>query len=872
MSTWPIDAIHNTFFISLDYGLIGAGLLLDPTGTHRAETVDQNKWAFTRFPSSTGIEFVPTRYIWKILPGDPNYKFLNVESLSGEATSLASSANDAIRTDGIFHYIPHEVLYPLSRESHLTTEAGKVFDPSVINTSAIGVLPPTPQSRFLPTRCFSFIQNQHDEGNHFLYLCKPSTWMFQATPKLQSALGMESHPFPLHVPAFHLHPYPSWKFQEPILQVMFGPQASSLLYVLTATEVVLFKISYHILFLEQDDSPAFISAIPLRFIYAKDVYDSDAFAHMSSHPSDPSLFATISVSGNWKIWQILEDGYREYLSGTFQANYEVALSSSTLASKSNDKDQRKTSTSSESRYRIIWEGSSFGLLLANDKAVVHFLPSNPSAPRLLYKCEENSHILQVSSEVLHVASEFFILTTDSVIWMDLQQPLQSLLVWKHHRSRDPTLQLKVFNAFIDSIYVSVFSRLNGIIQEFHFSRDRTLAVSSGPPFLLLHDIQVPIQSLAMQPCYFIDSEEDQSTQSSYVDSPFWSVIVHRSDGSLAINLLCEKSSSEIYELEEVNDSTRFLASLKYLNLNDEEKVELDNVEEEAEFYKAYVVHPSIKRLQNWLISEAKDPKLISLNDLSTLLQNDLQVNRTLPNELILTLSDLLQNKILSTQFEGLDDVVKYIKGTVIPGYFPYISNLRLPMNTTDGSHAKELSKNLSKVWITPLASDANFKSVVDLRLNALHHITNYVLISSIGFAKLLPGSSADVSLESFQNVELSFISPFQTKQLVKLHEDASEILKGWTLGKVNTTYNIGDSAVDISEPVTSQTLEFSEPSLSSFVLPSSQIATVQSEDVLPPSQSSSFPEFSSQATPVMSQVVTGKFGARQKKKKKRSGF
>ncbi|EPX71627.1 RNA polymerase I transcription factor subunit Rrn6 [Schizosaccharomyces octosporus yFS286] len=871
MSTWPADAIYNTSFISLDYGLVGAGQLLDSSGTHRASTVDQNKWAFTRSPFHADSGFVQTKYTWKILPGDSNYKFPNIGRLSSEATSLASSANDAIRTDGIFCYIPHEVLYPLSRESYLTTEAGKVFDSSIINTSAIGILPATPQSRFLPTQCFAFIQNQKEEGNHFLYLCKPSTWMFQATPKLQSALGMESQPFSLHVPAFHLHPYPSWKFQEPILQVMFGPEASSLLYVLTATEVVLFKISYHILFLEQSDFPAFISAIPLRFLYAKDVYDSDAFVHMSSHPSDPSLFATVSASGNWKLWQILEDGYREYLSGTFQATYDAALSHIPFASKSDDTDQQEVPSPSKNRYRIIWEASSFGLLLANEEAVVHIHPSNPSIPRLLYKCDKDSAILQVSSEVLHVASEFFILTTDAVIWMDIQQPIQPLLVWKHHRSRDPTLQMKVFNAFIENIYVSLYSGLNGIIQEFHFSKDRALAISSGPPFLLLHDIQVPIQSLTMQPCYFIDAEDGQTTQDSRFDSPFWSVIVHRSDGSITINLICEKSSSELYEIEEVNDSTRHLASLKYLSLDDREK-DVDNFEKEAEVYKTYIIHPSVRKLQNWLTSKTEESGLISLNDFSIQLKNDLQDKQMLFSESIVTLFDLLQSKKLSTQFKGLDEVVDYIKGTAIPEYFPHISHLSLSSNNSDALHSKELLENLSRVWVTPLASNTEFKSLIDFRLNTLHHISNYVLMSSVGFAKLFPGSTEDVNLESFKSAELSFISPFQTKQPVKLHEDASEMLKGWSLGKVNTTYNIGDSSVDISEPLTSQTLEFTEPSLSSFVLPSSQIATVHSEDALPPSQSSSFPEFSSQATPVMSQVVTGKYGARPKKKKKRSGF
>ncbi|EPY50448.1 RNA polymerase I transcription factor subunit Rrn6 [Schizosaccharomyces cryophilus OY26] len=872
MSTWPIDAIHNTSSVHMDYGLVGAAQLLDPYGTRRSETIDQNRWTFTRFPSPTGIGFVPTKYIWKILPGDSTYRFPKIESLSSEATSLALSANDAIRADGIFHFIPHEILYPLSRESHLITEASKVFDAWVINTSAIGVLPSTPQSRFLPTRCFAFIQNQQDEGNHFLYLCKPSTWMFQATSKLQSAMGMESQPFSLQVPTFYLHPYPSWKFREPILQVMFGPEASALLYVRTATELVLFKISYHILFLEQVDSPTFISAIPLRFFYAKDVYDSDAFAHMSSHPSDPSLFGTISTSGDWKIWQILEDGYREYLSGTFHDTYEVALSSTEEASKNDEKHQQEPSIPSGYMYRIIWECFSFGVLLANEEAVVHLLPSEPSTPRLLYKCQERSRILQVSSELLPVRSEFFLLTTDSVIWMDLQQPLQPLLVWKHHRNRDPTLRMTVCATFIENIYVSVFSQLNGIIQQFHFSKDRTLAVSSGPPFLLLNNVEIPVHSLHLQPCYFIDVENDQSPEESYFDSPFWSAIVHRSDGSLTMNLLCEKSSSEIYELQEENDSTRFLASLKYLNLNDEEKLDFENGEEEIDFYKAYIVHPSVKKLQKWLTSEAYGRKSISFNDLSSRLQGDMQVNHHFPSKMILTLADLMRDNKFSSRFGSLNDVVSYIKGTVIPKYLPNISKLELPLRLGDDLHVKALSNDLSEIWISPLSSNTNFKSTMDLRLNAVYHIINCVLMSSVGFTEFLPSSVADTDLESSESTELSFISPFQTKQPVKLHEDASQMLKGWNLGKITTTYNIGDSAVDISEPLTSQTLDFNEPSLSSFVLPSSQIATVHSEDVIPPSQSSSFPESSSQATPIMSQVVTGKFGARPKKKKKRSGF
>ncbi|KAL2315093.1 RNA polymerase I transcription factor subunit Rrn6 [Schizosaccharomyces pombe] len=868
MSTWPIDAISKKPSVSLDYGIIGACQLLNPSGYHRAEKVENNEWTFARYDSYTGVELVDLDKRWDILSLNPNYKLPKLTELPAEATNSTRKATSSSFGLSVCRYVPRNLFSSLAKESQLASSAESIYNPHILNTFCLGKTAPSDKNRYTTTECLACSKISNETAENLLFLCLSSPWIFRASPTLQNTATFEEFPFYLNVSAFEFAEDPIWKFSQPVRQLVFSNGEPSLLFALSSCELVIFQVTYDLMFLDEPNTPGCLSAIPLRFLYADDVYNSDSFANVSVHPTDNSFFLTTSSSGRWTIWQFLDDGYRECFGSSFKESLQQALCSAPTSSIAYHKEEINPDNTI---YRAKWEEYFGGVILHNAFFILHVSLGEVPDFHLLFHCSSDVRILQVVNDSMPIKSEFFILTTESVLWMDIQHPQKPLLEWKHNRKLDPTLKITVTATFSQNIYVSVYSQMNGVVQQIHFSKDRALPVSGSHPFLLLNEVQVPIRSLIIQPCYFFESSEFD--RQGPFDSPFWSAIIDKADGSLSLHILCEKSSLKIYNLEELTGSSQVAMKFKTItpsvntseddSANDQEIISTPN----SDFQQL-----SLSRLYHVLCSNRNKKNTITLDEFASKVPDFVEAFDSINHDVIITLSELYDGFPLKGTFTNVAEIISHLEGTELSFYFPYMFGINYNNASFFYTSVDSIASLIHRRWESNTDKSVEIPCFQPSQRRSIKNVIHYLFLSSIGVSreKIFDPSLSRKEIDSTDL--LTFIKPFYDTEGLELNEDVRNILENWEIGKISSTYVIGDSAVETEDPSSSQFSDFYISQQQSSVLPSSQIATVFSQEDVP-NFSSLYSESSSQTIPIMSQVVSGKYGSRpSKKKKKRSGF
>ncbi|CCJ28522.1 unnamed protein product [Pneumocystis jirovecii] len=216
---------------------------------------------------------------------------------------------------------------------------------------------------------------------------------------------------------------------------------------------------------------ASITAVPLVIIENYDTENSE-HSDIIFDFSNKNQLVVINKKGNWSLWNI-EGRYRT-----------IEKSSSNVLEDIGQND---------GWWKMDWGSSSKSIIVSGRRKTGLFDLRDPSKQHLLYSLSNSDNILDFWKTSQNL-SDFFILTTSEVCWLDERQPGKPLLSWKHYRSYDPSLKI-IIDEYFGNFNLILYSNINPIKSCYQFSLKGNLPFSSIFPYELQNSQNTSITSI-----------------------------------------------------------------------------------------------------------------------------------------------------------------------------------------------------------------------------------------------------------------------------------------------------------------------------------------------------------------------------------------
>ncbi|EEB05203.1 RNA polymerase I transcription factor subunit Rrn6 [Schizosaccharomyces japonicus yFS275] len=896
MSSWPLDAVEHTPYVSLDFGVLGSCALVDSETGKPTRSPGHYEWQFTKTDNDNQKKLIQTPYNWEVVSNFFDKKAVDYVDVYSSASSVAYRSLSYLRSAEKSVYVPEDLLLPSLKESFVLDHVFPTFTPDVTSLMTVGAVSNMRKNPSLSQDQCLAVAGGQQRTSLFLALAIP--WKFHVSPldpnatnEIDPSAGVfHKGPQMLHVPAFQMNPFPAHQFLQPIEQLQFGSHSSSWLYVRTASEIVLFHVRYDEK-VKAETSYRLVTDV-VYSVRASELCGHTTFVDFCIHPDDENLVVAITRTGEWFVWKYEGGTYNVLHRGKFHQQLDRAKKNIfPEAVQQTEKKQEKNPF-----YRIRWSYKRDAIVIIDASHILR-VSLRAKKPKILLSAD---HILQVSTyDAWANRSHVFVLTSEEVLWMDESKGV--LLAWKHNRMCDPTLQLQVSVANPDqnteNYNVFVFSKLNGIVQVFTFEMQRGLPVSPLSPYALYSKgLANSLVHLLVLPCVFWDAATKERSI-----APWFVAIRFNTTGYLGLTLFGSGTAVDNYNIRPLNSSSRSLLTMDY---GDE-----DSDSSENENWRAFMTAngKNAMRMHNFYMAifGCFNENRPNGGEFLTSAYESIRLAYEQSNKGITLLYDCFPNILLSdwqpcklSVLEGLRSIASGL-GTL---YELNVTERSVATNEsmdvdmdqgtffssqTIGTQIEQQQPLPTSVLgipylISSWTEDSGSISAVlrCLRAAALSDTEFVLLCSSLGLsAEAVRVPDTSVEREEMANV-LAPLQPFvaHTLDVSSLHPDTEEILGAWKLGDPTRLDLLSLPEESTSLPPASQEFEPVLPSLSQ-PLPRRRIPTLSQTTGPPPvsqfsqpsSLSASMP--ASQPTIVMSQVVTGKFGGRPKKKKKaRSGF
>ncbi|ODQ54265.1 hypothetical protein SAICODRAFT_6548 [Saitoella complicata NRRL Y-17804] len=293
---------------------------------------------------------------------------------------------------------------------------------------------------------------------------------------------------------------PVYRFTSPIRQIVFAGdgveynEAPPYLAVRCHATTTIFRAVYNPA-TQDTKNPSFLNIVPLLEITARDT-DGEQHANACFNPGYERQLAIASTSGSWAVFDI-------------ERNWNKMTK--TKVGRIQLENEQGTGWK-----KIVWGSTLNDIIIASSRSCTLFSipPGNDTSPKVVYEIptkdrkRKGQKILDISSSTLSTKKNHkFIVTTSSLIWIDIDKEgsAMTLLSWKHHRDGDPSLSMAV--SYLNEVYtIWIYSKANPLVTNYLFTesedgRPRSLDApyellksSLSSPRLFLQPIRAPIVS------------------------------------------------------------------------------------------------------------------------------------------------------------------------------------------------------------------------------------------------------------------------------------------------------------------------------------------------------------------------------------------